>query len=184
MIKNDDFIDSLIYYVESEKIKNMKNIKLRIGDKLTYRNGKTNYVNRLDKYSQYYDNTFKHLHDSNLDIMKIERFLDTSVGVFDITGDNYYRLKTIYERKEPILDSKEKEWLKNFIKSTNIKVISIKKNLGNNISEYLSIYYFNDYEEKRKMFLPNFAKETMYKNMKLFKEYTIKELGIDIKKSR
>ena len=74
---------------------NIKDIKK--GDIVTYRSGRVNRVNKPYNYKKYFNNDFtsKSLGSSS-DIVKIQRY----VKFFW-----FYRLETIYERKE----SKESE---------------------------------------------------------------------------
>ena len=68
----------------------MKIGDIRKGDIVTYRSGKTNNVNRVYKYSEWYkeDFTYKRKY-RQLDIMKIQRYVKFLC---------FYRLKTIYKR--------------------------------------------------------------------------------------
>lgn len=82
--------------------------------------------------------------------------------------------ETIYKREEPILDDKEKEYLGNVIRPFRNEVIYIVKKIYNHREkEYIAINLKND-----TIFLPNFKENTMYKNMKINKEYTLEELGL------
>ena len=67
--------------------------------------------------------------------------------------------------------------VKNFIKSTEIKVTYIVKYeiIFYNDREYLKIRF----DEVNYVDLPYFKKGTMYKNMEVHKEYTLKELGLE-----
>lgn len=81
--------------------------------------------------------------------------------------------ETIYKRKEPILDDKEKEYLGNIIRPFRDKVEYIVKRTVCEEKEYISISLNND-----TVILPNFKRNTMYKNMKADKDYTLEELGL------
>ena len=84
------------------------------------------------------------------------------------------KYETIYKRKEPILDDKEKEYLSSVIRPFRNEVIYIVKKIYNHREkEYIAINLKND-----TIFLPNFKENTMYKNMKINKEYTLEELGL------
>ena len=64
--------------------------EIRKGDIVTYRNGKTNNVNRPYKYSQWYKEDFTRKKPyKKLDIIKIQRYVKFLC---------FYRLKTIYKR--------------------------------------------------------------------------------------
>lgn len=80
--------------------------------------------------------------------------------------------ETIYKREEPILDEKEKEYLCNVIRPFRNRVKYIIKE-QTWVGEYITIKL--EYENVP---LPNFKKNTMYKNMKLDKDYTLEELGL------
>ncbi len=91
--------------------------------------------------------------------------------------------KLIWKREEKpveILDEVEKRWLKNFIKTTNIKVNRITKEKSNAYTnkEYLLINYnmMDGYNETQT--LPYFDKNTMYKGLELDKKYTLEELDL------
>ena len=83
------------------------------------------------------------------------------------------------EEVKDILDEKEKEYLSNVIKPFKHKVKGIRKseicdNEDNQIKEYIENCIENDYT----IDFPNFKKNTMCKNMKINKQYTLKELGL------
>lgn len=93
----------------------------------------------------------------------------------------YYYFFTVHDLEEvkDILDSKEKEYLSNVIKPFKHKVKGIRKSEicddeDNQIKEYIAIHIKND----NPINLPNFKKNTMYRNMKLYEEYTLEELGL------
>ena len=83
------------------------------------------------------------------------------------------KYETIYKREEPILDDKEKEYLSSVIKPFRDKVKIISKRSYFTDEEHLTIILKND-----TIYLPNFKKDTMYKNMKLEKDYILEELGL------
>lgn len=91
---------------------------------------------------------------------------------------NWFTVHDLEEVKD-ILDSGEKEYLSNVIKPFKHKVKGIRKNEicnseDNQKEEYIIIYIKNDYQIN----LPNFKKNTMYKNMEINKAYTLEELGL------
>lgn len=93
----------------------------------------------------------------------------------------YYYFFTVHDLEEvkEILDAEEKEYLSNVIKPFKHKVRGIRKNEicnseDNQKEEYIIIYIKNDYPIN----LPNFKKNTMYKNMEINKKYTLEELGL------
>lgn len=70
----------------------MKVHDLRIGDIVTYRNGRINHVNKPDKYNYWYNKDFKNpMLNRGFDIMKIQRYVKCLW---------FYRLKTIYKRSK------------------------------------------------------------------------------------
>ncbi len=73
-----------------------------------------------------------------------------------------------------MLDEKEKEYLNNLIKPFRDKVTSIQKH-GSTFKEYIKIGIENDADIN----LPYFEIDTMYKGMKIYKEYTLTELGLE-----
>ena len=78
------------------------------------------------------------------------------------------RPQTIYEVKE-VLDKKEREYLSKIIEPFKNRVKLI------NIVLYSSVTYDNE----ENIPLPYFKKGKMYKGMELYKEYTLKELGLE-----
>lgn len=73
-----------------------------------------------------------------------------------------------------ILDEKEKAYLSAAIKPFRKDVRSITKQKNNEGYEWLRIIV----EDNNPLVLPGFKKETMYKGMHAYKEYTIEELGL------
>lgn len=83
--------------------------------------------------------------------------------------------------KEPILDKTEKEYLSNVIKpfKNNVLYIIKLKGLYDNI-EYIQIGVKTDNVKRTEYInLPFFIGGSMYNNMKLNHEYSLKELGLD-----
>ena len=85
------------------------------------------------------------------------------------------KYETIYKREEPILDDKEKKYLSSVIRPFRDRVQYIVKR-GSSAKEYIVIEIKNE-----NIYLPYFKKDTMYKNMKLEKNYTLEELGLWIR---
>lgn len=80
--------------------------------------------------------------------------------------------------EEDILDEKEKEYLSNVIKPfrKRIKYIFIDK-YGNDCMIKITLnHYTKEYDDN--IFLPDFENGSMYKRMKMGKQYTLKELGL------
>lgn len=97
------------------------------------------------------------------EVLKIER----------VGSNGWY---TVYEKEEEILDKKEKEYLNNLIKPFKNEVKYIAKKDFNDNSYFINITCYNI---ANSFCLPNFKKDKMYKNMKLKKRYTLKELGLE-----
>ena len=68
----------------------------------------------------------------------------------------------------------EKKYLSNFLKPFKNRVETIVKEEIDE-EQYLDIYI----KDEGYINLPNFKANTMYKGMKLGKEYTLKELGLE-----
>ena len=101
----------------------------------------------------------------NIDVIKVERPT---------------RYETVYERveedKKEILDETEREYLKAVIKPFKKRVKFIRKieSLTFSAEKELLQIQLNDDD----IALPYFEKNTMYKGMKLDKDYSLEELGI------
>lgn len=78
------------------------------------------------------------------------------------------------EENKPILDNVEKEYLSTVIKPFKNKVKFIRKCYVPSV-EFIHIGIIGEIGT----YLPNFKKGTMYEGMKVDKEYTLKELGLD-----
>lgn len=82
-------------------------------------------------------------------------------------------------REQPILDEVEKKYLWNIVKPFKDRVVCITKN---KLYEYeylaITIVKVESYSKFNTFYLPDFVPNTMYKGMKLNKDYTLKELGL------
>ena len=78
------------------------------------------------------------------------------------------------EYKPPILDDVEKAYLSAVIKPFRDRVKYITKYIYPAKEEYLLIVMYNG----ERMSFPTFKKETMYKGMKVYEEYTLEEHGL------
>ena len=85
------------------------------------------------------------------------------------------KLKLTLEVEEPILDEVEKKYLSGVIRPFRNEVKHIKK-IEYTESEYIQITLKSF--DSSCINLPFFKKGTMYKNMKSYKEYKLKELGL------
>lgn len=148
---------------------------LRDRDVVTYRNGwKRTFINGnlIDGFGtkaktiNEYDDDLKNKCtstsiESNLDIVKVERPVE---------------YETVYEKKV-ILDEAEKRYLRGVIRPFRDKVKGIKKEIKclNEKDEEEIMIWLKDSQVIR---LPGFKPDTMYKNMNIYKEYTLEELGL------
>ena len=89
-------------------------------------------------------------------------------------GEVYWFTVHDLELVKEILDEKEKEYLNNVIKPFKKRVTSIRKE-GYRLTEYIKICIKND----SGIVLPYFLTGTMYKGMKIYKQYTLSELGLE-----
>ena len=87
---------------------------------------------------------------------------------------NYAKLKC---EPAPVLDVVEKRYLKNVIRPFKDRIIYVKK-LQSTAYRKIAYLYVAVKDDSYMMF-PRFNKNTMYKNMKINKEYTLEELGIE-----
>ena len=84
---------------------------------------------------------------------------------------------------ESILDRQERTYLKNVVAPFWKRVDYIVKQTDITDGEYISINV-NTYRGYERIMLPDFPKDTMYKNMELGKRYTLKELGITFRERK
>ena len=89
-------------------------------------------------------------------------------------GDLYWFTVHDLELVKEILDETEKEYLNNVIKPFREKVTFIQK-AGNRLKEFIRIGIKNDAD----ICLPYIETDTMYEGMKIHKEYTLTELGLE-----
>ncbi len=93
-------------------------------------------------------------------------------------NSNLHRLYYYYEN---ILDDEERKYLLGIITPFKNKIRYIKKEIctfNKNMEHIIIGYKDEDKEYTKFIILPNFKKDTMYKNMKIDKEYTLKELNL------
>lgn len=69
----------------------MKIADIEKGDLIVYKNGKTNYVNKPFKYEIWFNSRLENVQNHKYDIAKVKRYVKFLC---------FYRLKTIYKRKE------------------------------------------------------------------------------------
>ena len=166
----DYFAESQLELVERKYIyEDLK--KAPIGTKITFEDGKT-----LVKVGN------DDINDSFTDINASRSIRDLK-GLKDSWLEGYFgkitkieepEYTTVYESKPEILDEVEKRYLRNVIRPFRDKIkyiIKVKSSYDNNF--YIRIVLNNDVST-----LPYFKKNTMYKGMKIDKEYTLEELGL------
>ena len=107
------------------------------------------------------------IYDENFD----ECFFYTKEMLEEVKRPTY---ELIYKREEPILDDKEKEYLSSVIKPFRDRV----KYIAKWYYKMTGGYYIVIRLENENIYLPMFKENTMYKNMKIHKEYTLEELGL------
>ena len=153
----------------------MKDFELKVGDLVRLRDdledGKEYGERLFDNYMKF--NAFKLIKETrnNKKVAIIDGYLYTKEMIAEVKRPIKYEI--IYKRKEPILDDKEKEYLGNLIRPFRNRVICIVKK-DDFSDDYITILV--KYDDT--IFLPSFKKDTMYKNMKVDKEYTLEELGL------
>ena len=151
--------------------------KSPVGTKITFENGKIFFrVKEKEGIDDFTDDTNRIVYD--LKTFK-DNWPDGVHGkIIKIEEPEY---KTVYEKDKEILDKEEKEYLSAVIKPFRNRVESIQKKyfLG---KEYIKINIKPKTQNNSSliddMLLPYFKQGTMYKGMKLQKEYTLKELGL------
>lgn len=147
------------------------NESLKNGDKCILKNGKVIIFNKDNSYQkttyvfENLDSNLKYNLNDNVSIVKVERPV---------------KYKTVFERveeeKKEILDKVEKNYLTNVLKPFRKRVKFIRKieSLTFSAEKELLQIQLNDDD----IALPYFEKNTMYKGMKLDKDYSLEELGI------
>lgn len=170
-------------------------MKLKVGDKVKLKNrrGKNwNYEGKMDKYIG--------------KIVTISNIMSTIIGVrFEIEEDTKFSkwnfdlddIEYVVKQKhfkslpndytgtievengiikeKEILDEAEKRYLKAVIRPFKDKIIYISKEIDFGGEYYIYIDLDDD-----SICLPDFKKGTMYNGMEEDKEYTLKELGLDV----
>lgn len=140
------------------------------GTKITFEKGRTlikideNYYRETNENGiiRYFSN-LKGLKDNYHDYLNQGRIIKIEEPTY----------KTVYEVKPEILDNTEKRYLKDVIRPFRDRVKYIEKR---NISrgDYIRIMI----QDTNICDLPYFEKDTMYKGMKLYRHYTLEELGL------
>lgn len=164
---NDKELELVDYTYEDLK-------KSPIGTKLTFENGRTFVKAREDRNSVFTDiDGFR----SSTDLKGLkDNWLGGHYGkIIKIEEPEY---KTVYEAKVVILDDVEKRYLRGIVTPfrDKVKYITLGREVRDNGEDksFISIGVDDDID----IMLPYFNTDTMYKNMKIGKEYTLEELGL------
>ena len=159
------------YYYDPSRFKKIEYTyedlkKSPIGTKITFENGAV----LVKDEKNCFENLFNCRDIANLCNLK-DNYSDLG-KIIKIEEPTY---TTVYEAKPEILDEVEKRYLKNFITPFKESVETIRK-LYSPVKdkEYIQIRYKDD----RPTCLPYFKKNTMYKDMKENRNYTLEELGL------
>ena len=145
--------------------------KAPIGTKITFQNG---YLIKFDK-ERVYGVINGIYYNGKIDYIILflkGKVTDERFGKIIKIEEPIYQ--TVYEHKEEILDEAEKRYLRAVIRPFRDKIkyiIKVRSSYDNNF--YIRIVLNNDVST-----LPYFKKNTMYKGMKIDKEYTLEELGL------
>lgn len=158
------------YYYDPSRFKKIEYTyedlkKSAIGTKITFEDGKVLIKTEENRFENRINVTY--IGEIN------NHFKDKILGkIIKIEEPTY---TTVYEAKPEILDEVEKRYLKNFITPFKESVETIRK-LYSPVKdkEYIQIRYKDD----RPTCLPYFKKNTMYKDMKENRNYTLEELGL------
>ena len=99
--------------------------------------------------------------------------------IYDIFGDNkIHKLNDIVYYREELLDKEEKKYLENILRPYKNFKITIDKKMLNTDEFYLDIEIHRNSVIISSLVLPPFAKNTMYKNLTLYRRYNIDDLGL------
>lgn len=131
---------------------------LKDGDKCTLKNGQVIFVDKTSNYGFSNINEQLKYFNDDVSIVKVERPV---------------KYETMFERKEEILDEEEKKYLADVIRPFKDKIESICKLMGFG-KEFISIHLKNG----ESINFPYFKKGTMYKGMKVKKQYTLEKLEL------
>jgi hypothetical protein len=170
-------------------------MKLKVGDKVKLKNRRGKEWNRNGKMDKYIGkivtvsnitlgNGFTIKEDDGRGFPRwVFRLEDIEYVVkqkhFKSLPNNYtgtIEVENGFIQEKEILDDTEKRYLKAVIRPFKNRVINIIKENCCDGNCYISIS-LNNAEE---IFLPSFKKGTMYNGMEDNKEYTLKELGLDV----
>lgn len=133
---------------------------LKKGDKCTLKNGAVAFFGHECNYRfNNLDEQLRYACNDNASIVKVERPV---------------KYKTVFERKEEVLDAAEKRYLAGVIRPFRDKVKYIYKGqVWSNNREFINIILKEDTLD-----LPYFTAGTMYKGMETGRNYTLEELNL------
>lgn len=191
-----------------EKLKKLKNIwtieSIILGDKICFytlkeeRNGLCFFEDMLEKVNYTYEDLKKSpigtkvTFENDVILVKTtEKRLESRLNVIRIENlknlkDDYYgkiikieepAYTTVYESKAEILDEAEKRYLRGVIRHFRDRVKYIQKFTFSTGKAKITIKTEKD-NDTWYVSSPLFEKDSMYKNMKPDKEYTLEELGL------
>ena len=149
-------------------------MKFKRGDKVKIKKNTTLEEIAKNHFNGCQIGTMKFLLNASFDSFE-KTFIVKEASIADcVILDNGLLVNTIIlDKVVEILDDKEKEYLRGVIKPFRNEIISIvKKNAMD--KEYIKILI--EYDD---MIFPLFEKGTMYEGMKVDKEYSLRELGLD-----
>ena len=138
--------------------------KSPIGTKIRFEDG----VILTKTEEDFYENDVFYRNNENLEALK------DNINLGKIIKIEEPEYQTVYESKLEILDEVEKRYLRNIIRPFRDKVKAISLITAGGKSDC----YINIELEDETIYLPDFEINTMYKGMKLEKEYTLEELGL------
>lgn len=158
-LRGKPYKNNTCWYCKEDELKLIQFTKsdLQNDDIVTYRNGDKNVACMClgDTYSDMTD-----IENKDYDIVKVERPTN---------------LITVYERKEEILDEKEKEYLRAVIAPFRSRIKFISRNdYCNEKQSYIRI----DFKNGEGWDFPEFDRGTMYRGMEEGREYTLEELDL------
>lgn len=134
---------------------------LKKGDKCTLKNGAVIFFGQECNYRfNNLDEQLRYACNDNASIVKVER-------------PTHY--KTVFERKEEVLDATEKRYLAGVIRpfKNRVEYINKQQSCVNKNQKFIGIIL-----EKDTLILPYFTEGTMYKGMETNRNYTLEELGL------
>ena len=151
-------------------------MKFKVGDKVKIRKNVTLEEIAKDHFNGCQIDTMKFLLNTSFDSFEGNFIVKKVLTADCVELNNSFLVNAIIlDKIKGILDDKEKEYLSSVIKPYRNKIrYIIKIRCFNDEKEFICIDLCND-----SCTLPSFKKDTMYKNMEVNKEYTLKELGLD-----